>query len=338
MTGWLLAQSTPIDDSSVKIGENEHSRESPSSKFLSEEVPSRLPSEPSKPSEMEDIRRAWLQEIQTRSDKAKLEGRSLRTQEQSQSRLQRLNDSARQKSELLQKKAQDKVHLANPGQTKKKAQGSISTNKKSTSTNNIYTTEQVAENPSFTSAILRFAGLISICLLILYLALRFFRLRGGGAFRRGDDLVELIVSVPLVQGKFLQVVDVAGQLLVLGVSDSGVELLTSIEDGMTADRIRLWQSRQSSLASNVKMKMPTLLEKLFILVKGETVDHPIGRRRNKEKNFAAVLDSFGGSGKSNDVEKKNDNRVSDTDQLKEKLQRQKKRLTQMLDSNIESVP
>ena len=120
-----------------------------------------------------------------------------------------------------------------------------------------------AEDSSFVGLFLQFFGVMSVLLGGFYLVMRFLKNKTG-SLGGGNDLVQVIASVPLVQGKFIQIVDLAGKLMVLGVADSGVNMLAEIEDSRTADRIRLWQSNRVAGAA-----LPEgLLEKLTGLIKG----------------------------------------------------------------------
>ncbi|MCB1174815.1 MAG: flagellar biosynthetic protein FliO [Leptospiraceae bacterium] len=102
------------------------------------------------------------------------------------------------------------------------------------------------EGPTFLSVVLRFIGMMALLLGALYLAMRFARKRGGRLFASDESgLVQVLLSVPVVQGKFIQIVDIAGQLMVLGVSDAGVQMISEIRDKETRDRIRLWQSQST---------------------------------------------------------------------------------------------
>lgn len=101
------------------------------------------------------------------------------------------------------------------------------------------------DGPSLFSVIFRFFGLMALMVGLFYLGMRYLRAKTGAPVMGGGDLVQVLVSVPLVQGKFLQIVDVAGRLMVLGVSDSGVQMLETIDDGVVADRVRIWQSRRA---------------------------------------------------------------------------------------------
>ncbi|MEQ9362888.1 MAG: flagellar biosynthetic protein FliO [Leptospirales bacterium] len=103
-----------------------------------------------------------------------------------------------------------------------------------------------SEGPSLFSVIFRFFGLMALMVGLFYVGMRYLRAKTGApVMGGGGDLVQVLVSTPLVQGKFLQIVDVAGRLMVLGVSDSGVQMLETIDDGVVADRIRIWQSRRA---------------------------------------------------------------------------------------------
>jgi flagellar biogenesis protein FliO len=59
----------------------------------------------------------------------------------------------------------------------------------------------------------------------------------------GQDVFHVLAVLPIGPNKFLQVVDFAGKLLLLGVSDSGINLITEIKDKEEIDRIRLLGSR-----------------------------------------------------------------------------------------------
>lgn len=118
--------------------------------------------------------------------------------------------------------------LSNPGQANEPVQGLF----------------PASEGPSFISVLFRFVGLMTFFIGGFYLLIQFMKKRGKGNFlNHNNGLVRVVLSVPLVQGKFLQIVDIAGTLMVLGVSDTGIQLIKQIDDGITSDKIRLWQSQ-----------------------------------------------------------------------------------------------
>jgi flagellar biogenesis protein FliO len=64
---------------------------------------------------------------------------------------------------------------------------------------------------------------------------------GVGLF--GGEAVKVLSVVPLGQNKFLQVVDLAGKVLVIGVSDSAISLITEVTEKDQIDRIRILSNR-----------------------------------------------------------------------------------------------
>lgn len=105
--------------------------------------------------------------------------------------------------------------------------------------------------PSFTGLLFRFVLIAGLMSGGLYLSVRFLK-KKAGILHPQEGPVEVLASVPLMPGKFLQIVDLAGQLLVLGVSEQGVRLVYEIDSATTAERIRLWhQSRPKPTATSL---------------------------------------------------------------------------------------
>lgn len=194
------------------------------------------------------------------------------------------------------------------------------------------------EGPSFLSVVFRFFALMALMVGLFYIGMRYLRAKSGvPAPGGGGELVNVLVSTPLVQGKFLQIVDVAGKLMVLGVSDAGVQMLDSIDDGVAADRIRIWQSRRAPIASPAG-----LLDRLSDVLKSGDFRFWVAsddRPQNNAPDFSALLkqqipqpaqtpapadddqyDAFG------DVAVRTP--ANDEDDLKSLLKRQKKRLAE----------
>jgi flagellar biogenesis protein FliO len=77
----------------------------------------------------------------------------------------------------------------------------------------------------------------------------FFRFvtRKAGIQVLGRDVVQVLSIVPLGQNKFLQVVELAGRVLVLGVSENSITLITEVKDRDEIDRIRLQSSKSTPI-------------------------------------------------------------------------------------------
>ncbi|MCL2025964.1 MAG: flagellar biosynthetic protein FliO [Leptospirales bacterium] len=63
-----------------------------------------------------------------------------------------------------------------------------------------------------------------------------------GINARGGDIMRTVAVLPIGQNKHIQVVDLAGKLLVIGVADNGINLITEITDKDNIDRIRFMDS------------------------------------------------------------------------------------------------
>lgn len=70
----------------------------------------------------------------------------------------------------------------------------------------------------------------------------------------GKDVAHVLSVIPLGQNRYLQVVDLAGKVLVLGVTDSNINYITEITEKDQIDRIRVMSARTPA------PEMPTFSE------------------------------------------------------------------------------
>ena len=63
----------------------------------------------------------------------------------------------------------------------------------------------------------------------------------------GHEAIRILSTVSLGTNKFIQIVDVAGKIFLLGVTDNNINLLTEIKDKEEIDRIRLLSSRSTNV-------------------------------------------------------------------------------------------
>ncbi len=61
----------------------------------------------------------------------------------------------------------------------------------------------------------------------------------------GHEAIKILSMVPVGPNRTLQLIDVAGSVFLLGVSESGINMLTEIKDKEEIDRIRLLSSRST---------------------------------------------------------------------------------------------
>ncbi len=78
-----------------------------------------------------------------------------------------------------------------------------------------------------------------------YLFYKFVSQKAG--FRSsGEGVMETLSAISLGPGRYVYIIDVVGRVLVLGVTDNSVTLLSEIEDRDEKDRIRLLSSRSEA--------------------------------------------------------------------------------------------
>lgn len=116
------------------------------------------------------------------------------------------------------------------------------------------------ERPSFLGTLIRFLLMFALMIGMFYGVTRYLKSKAvvGGS----GDLAKTLGTVPLAPGKHLQIVDLAGKILVLGVSNAGVQLVSEITDARTADRIRVWHDSRPSFAAP-----ETLIQKALVALR-----------------------------------------------------------------------
>ncbi len=186
-------------------------------------------------------------------------------------------------------KGDSKIKLKNPGPRKSGAPNSGTGGAPGTTSGDSRLLGS-DDRPSFVMSILQFLGVMAVMLGGFYYGVRFLKSRSATLGGTGD-LVRVIASVPLMQGKFLQIVDMAGKLLVLGVSEHGVNLIAEVDDARTADQIRIWDSKKSA------GPMPAgMMDQLTRVLK--TTEYRFWGKREKNQpaapDFQALLQAGGG--------------------------------------------
>jgi len=98
---------------------------------------------------------------------------------------------------------------------------------------------------SFTWTLLKTLLVLGILSFILFYGLRFLAKKKG--FQpKGGNLIDVLAQVPILPNRQIHVVAIADSVLILGVTDSNITLLSKIEDQYTIDKLKL-HSSQSSL-------------------------------------------------------------------------------------------
>ncbi len=108
-----------------------------------------------------------------------------------------------------------------------------------------YTEPDFGENrTSYLMLVLRTVAVLSVIIIGIYLIFRFL-LKNKNRLVADTDMIKVLATYPLATNRLIKVVDIAGKVLILGVTDSNINLITSIEDKEMLDKIKLMSSKQS---------------------------------------------------------------------------------------------
>lgn len=108
---------------------------------------------------------------------------------------------------------------------------------------NLYEYEKpVAEEDSYAWLIIKTIFILGALVWAFYYFFRFVT-KKTGIQTLGRDVIKVLSMVPVGQNKYLQVIDLAGKIMVIGVSDANINLITQINDKDEIDRIRLLSSK-----------------------------------------------------------------------------------------------
>jgi flagellar protein FliO/FliZ len=97
---------------------------------------------------------------------------------------------------------------------------------------------------SYPMLVLRTIAVLAVIVVGIYLVFRFL-LKKRHPFTRESEIIKVLASFQIAANKSIQIVEIAEKMLVLGVSDSNINLITTIEEKETIDRIRLLSSKES---------------------------------------------------------------------------------------------
>ncbi len=105
----------------------------------------------------------------------------------------------------------------------------------------------VVEEESYGWLIVKTIFILGTIVGIFYYFLRYVTKKAGIQVL-GTDAIHVLSMVPIGQNKYLQIIDLAGKVFVLGVSENNINLITEIKDKSEIDHIRLLSSKSSHTA------------------------------------------------------------------------------------------
>jgi len=122
-----------------------------------------------------------------------------------------------------------------------------------------YTEPEFTDNEtSYTMLILRTIAVLAVVVVVIYLIFRFL-LKRRNRIVADTEMIRVLATFPLAANRVMKVVDIAGKILVLGVTDSNINLITELEDKEIVDRLRLMGSKEGAGTGSFKEQFFKLL-------------------------------------------------------------------------------
>jgi len=142
----------------------------------------------------------------------------------------------------------------------------------------------LGEAPSFIEIFIRFILILAIFGISFYYVIRYFKKKN---YIMNDNLspIQVLASIPIMSGKFLQIVDVAGQIMILGVSENNINLIQIVENSIIAEKIRLWHEEYKKKQSINQIQIRTIIDKLL----GKGFSFWYEEKNKNNKNFFSQL-------------------------------------------------
>ena len=111
---------------------------------------------------------------------------------------------------------------------------------------------------SYPMMILRTVAVMGVIIIGVYFLFRVL-IKKKSKLVTNSDVIKVLATYPLAANRIIQVVDIGGQVLVLGVSDSSINLITELKDREAIDQIRLVSSKEHGEAGTFKETFMNLL-------------------------------------------------------------------------------
>ena len=107
-----------------------------------------------------------------------------------------------------------------------------------------YTEPEFEENRlSYPVLVLRTIAVLAVIVVGLYVLFRVL-VKKRNRIVTDTDIIKVHATFPLAANKLIQVVEIAEKILVLGVSESNINLIAEVEDKETIDKIKVMSSKE----------------------------------------------------------------------------------------------
>ena len=111
---------------------------------------------------------------------------------------------------------------------------------------------------SYPMLILRTIAVLAIIVIAIFVLFRIL-LKNKNKIITDSEIIKVLATFPLAANRIIQIVDIGGKILVLGVTDSNINLITTIEDKDIIDNIKLYYSKEKAEKTGFKDQFLKLL-------------------------------------------------------------------------------
>jgi flagellar biosynthetic protein FliO len=111
---------------------------------------------------------------------------------------------------------------------------------------------------SYPFLVLRTLAVLAVLIIVIYLVFRVF-LRNRHKIVTSTEVIKVLATYPLAGNKSIQIVQIAEKVLILGVTDSNINLIAALEDKETIDKIKLESSKETRGFASFKDQLLKLI-------------------------------------------------------------------------------
>jgi len=111
---------------------------------------------------------------------------------------------------------------------------------------------------SYPMLVLRTVAVLAIIVISIFVLFRIL-VKNKNKIISDSEIIKVLATFPLAANRIIQIVDIGGKVLVLGVTDSNINLITTIEDKEVIDNIKLYYSKEKAEKTGFKDQFLKLL-------------------------------------------------------------------------------
>lgn len=120
----------------------------------------------------------------------------------------------------------------------------------------------LGEAPSFINVFSRFVFTLLLFGMFFYFFIQYFK-KKNWIVNQNLSPIKILGSVPLMSGKYLQIIDIYGQIVILGISENNINVVQVVENSRISEKLRLWYEENQKRNQQNQWKFSEFLQKVF---------------------------------------------------------------------------